>query len=289
MNYFAILMLVVTIGLTACGSKEKKPGQSLVRVDGEEITVLQLNDELQRANIQPAQQGAASKELLESLIERQLIVAEAKRNRLDRTPEVVQAIERAKMQIIAQAYMESISTRVSKPSKSEIEEYYQKHPELFARRKQFDMTSILIASKDFNDELKSVMASANSLNSVMSWMDGHNMQYKRGHLSRTTVDLSPEMSAKLQSLPKGRLLVVDEETNTMIISLVAIRSHPVTAKEAESEIERYLINAKSNDLANAEIAHLRALAKIEYLNARPTTKVLTPSGTKPEGAAKSGH
>jgi EpsD family peptidyl-prolyl cis-trans isomerase len=77
-------------------AKEKKPGQALASVNGDEITVLQLNEELQRAGVQAGQQEVASKRLLEGLIDRQLLVAEATKEKLDRDPKVVQAIERAR-------------------------------------------------------------------------------------------------------------------------------------------------------------------------------------------------
>ena len=119
-----ILVAVAVAGLAACGNKDKQAGQSLVRVNGQDITVLQLNDELQRANVQADKQEAASKQLLESLIDRQLILGEAMRDKIDRSPQVVQAIERAKAQIIAQAYLQGITSKVAKPSKAEIDDYY---------------------------------------------------------------------------------------------------------------------------------------------------------------------
>jgi len=158
-----MLVLVTAIGLSACGSKEKKAGQALVRVNGEEITVLQINDELSRAGVQPGQQEAATKQLIESMIDRQLILAEAMRNKIDRTPDVIKAIERTKAQIIAQAYLQSITSKISKPSKVEIDDYFQKHPEYFSQRKQLDIKQLVIATKDFNDKLKLVVDSAKSL------------------------------------------------------------------------------------------------------------------------------
>lgn len=261
------LMIIAAVGLTACGSKEKKSGQSLVRVDGEEITVLQLNEELQRANIQPSQQEEAGKQLLESMINRQLIIAEAVRNKIDRSPEVVQAIERAKAQIIAQAYLQGKTSKITKPTKAEIEDYYQKHPEFFAKRKQFDLLSVFISSKDFNDELKAAIVPAKSIDEVMAWMDKHGMQYKRGRVSRTSADMPPDMSTKLLNLKKGNLIVVKEGENTLLISLVAIKDSPVSANDAAPQIGQYLMKSQALEAVKTEIAHLRSLAKIQYLNA----------------------
>jgi peptidyl-prolyl cis-trans isomerase C len=289
-----VLMLVAAVGLTACGNKEKKAGQSLVRVDGQEITVLQLNEELQRANVPAGQQEAASKQLLESLIGRQLIIAEAMRNKIDRTPDVIGAIERAKAQIIAQAYLQGITAKIAKPSKAEIDDYFQKHPELFAQRKQFDMKSLLIASTDLSDELKSTMDSAKSLDEIAAWLVKHDVKYAQGQGSRSSTDLPPEMALKLQSMPKGHLFIVNEGGKSMLVSLVNIKDSPITAKDAAPQIEQYLINKKTKDVADTEITHLRSLAKIEYLNASApvaataggsTSQVSSIPETKPASAA----
>jgi hypothetical protein len=68
-------LILVAATLSACGdkAKEKKPGQALASVNGEEVTVLQLNEELQRAGVTAAQQDTASKQLLQVLIDRQLL------------------------------------------------------------------------------------------------------------------------------------------------------------------------------------------------------------------------
>lgn len=288
------LVLVAAAGLSACGSKEKKAGQALVRVNGEEITMLQINDELSRAGVQPGQQEAATKQLLESMIDRQLILAEAMRNQIDRTPEVMKAIERAKAQIIAQAYLQSITSKTSKPSKAEIDDYFQKHPEYFTQRKQFDVEQLVLASKDFSDKLKQVVDSAKSLENVATWLNGHNIKYARGKLSRTTADIPPDLGEKLRALHKGEMFIIKQGENTLINILVDIKDVPVMAEGAAPRIEQYLVNKKNKELADAEVTHLRSSAKIEYLNAQPPAagqgKPAAPppdaaTETKPVGAA----
>ena len=261
------LILMSAAGLSACGNKEKKSGQTLVRVNGEEITILQINDELKRAGVKTEQQEIASKQLLESLIDRQLILAEAARHKIDRTPEVVQAIERAKAQIISQAYLQSIAGKITKPTIAEINDYFQKHPEYFTQRKQYDIQQLIFATKDFSKELRTTADAANSLDSVAAWMDSHNVKYARGKMSRNTSDLPQQVVAKLKEMKRGQLFIFNEGERSMLNSIIEIKSSPVSAKEAEPQIEQYLINKKTKEAADAEITHLRTSAKIEYLNA----------------------
>jgi peptidyl-prolyl cis-trans isomerase C len=261
-----VLMLGIAMSLSACGNKEKKAGQALVKVNGEDITVLQVNEELKRAGVKPEQQEAATRQVLESLIDRQLLIAEAMRNEIDRTAEVVQAIERAKAQIITQAYLKSIESNISKPTAVEIEEYYQKHPEYFAQRKQFDVQQLVIATKDFSNELRTVVDSAKSLDVVAAWMDKNQVRYVRGQLTRSTTDLPELMVAKLKEMQKGQLFIVNEGGNSMINLISNVRVSPMASNIAAPQIEQYLFNKKIKEMADAEITHLRASAKVEYLN-----------------------
>ena len=272
-----VLILATAAGLSACGSKDKKAGQSLVRVNGQDITMLQMNDELNHAGVQAGQQEAATRQLLETLIDRQLILEEAMRNKIDRTPEVMQAIERAKAQIITQAYLQDITSKIAKPSKVEIDEYFQKHPEFFTQRKEFNLKQLVVANKNFNDELKLFIDSAKSLEEVAVWMDRHGVPYARGQIARTSADLPQQVVAKLIDLPNGQLFLVSEGDNRVLNIITAIKDSPVTAINAAPQIEQFLINKKRKDAADLEIAHLRSLAKIEYLNASAPVAVQTPA------------
>jgi len=271
------LLLAVIVGLSACGSKEKKAGQSLVKVNGVEITVLQLNDELKFAGVRAEQQEAASKQLLESLIDRQLILDEAARNKMDRTPDVMQAIERTKAQIIAQAYLKSVTSKIARPSKAEINDYYQKHPEFFAQRKEFILKQLAFANTSFSDELRSFMDSAQSLDEVAAWMDKHGVKYARGQTTRSSADLPEQVVAKLLGMQKGKLFLASEGNNRVLSMLIAVNDSPVTALNAEPQIEQFLSNKKSKDAVETEIAHLRSIAKIEYLNASAPVAVQPPA------------
>ena len=263
-------VIVSTLVLAACDSnepKEKKSGQAIVSVNGKEVTTLQLNDEIKRANIRPDQYEAASKQLLEALIVRQLIIDEAIRNKLDRTPDVMQARDRANAQVIAQAYMQGIASKVAKPTQTEINEYFQGHPEFFSQRKQFDLITVRVATKDLSDELKKTIDAAKSLDQVVAWLDKNKVQYFRSLASRSSTDLPPQMAKMLQEKSKDTIFIVNEQENSLLISVNAIKDSPVTLAMAAPQIERFLLNQKYKEATDAEVARLRAAAKIEYLNA----------------------
>jgi len=275
------LVLIVALALTACGNKEKKPGQVLASVDGAEITVSQLNEELQRAGVQPAQQEAARKQLLESIIDRQLLQNAASKDGTDRDPKVVQAIERAKALIVAQAYLQKRIGTIAKPTKEEITDYFNKHPEFFSNRKQFDMKELVISTAAMNDQLKSAMDSAKSLEEVANWLDAHSVKFARTQLSRSSADLPPELTSKLLSMPKGQLFIIREGERSLLISIADVRDAPVDLEAAAQQIGQFLLNQKTKSASDAEVARLRSAAKIELSNQSAKAAEATPLASKP--------
>ena len=279
------LVLIAAASLSACGDKAKKPGQSLASVNGNEITVLQLNEELQRSGVAPAQQEAASKQLLEALIDRQLLQEQAEKDKTDRDPKVVQAIERAKSLILAQAYMQKRIGVIAKPTRTEVEDYFSKNPGLFTSRKQFDMRELVLASKDVDAPLKAAMDAAKSLEEVASWLEAHKVRYSRSQLTRSSAELPPELSSKLLAMPKGQLFIIKEGERSLLIAIADIRETPVTLDAAAPQIEQFLLNKRTKDATDAELARLRATAKIEYLNKTAVPKAGEPAAAPAASAA----
>ncbi|HEU4775609.1 MAG TPA: EpsD family peptidyl-prolyl cis-trans isomerase [Telluria sp.] len=280
--------LAVAASLAACGNKdEKKVGQALASVNGEEITLLQLNEEMQRSGVQPAQQDKARKQLLEALIDRQLLQNEAAKDKTDRDPKVVQAIERAKALIVAQAYMQKRVGTLARPTKQEVADYYAKNPIFFSARKQLVMNELVVAAGDMNQDLKKVMDSAKSLEDVVAWLDAHKVKFARNQITRASSDLPPELSAKLLSMPKGQLFIINEGERALLVTISEVREAPVTLEVAGPQIEQFLFNKKNKDAADAELARLRAAAKIEYLNGadKPAPAAPAPAAAKQDASA----
>lgn len=263
-------LVALTIGasLTGCGDKsnDSKASQSLVRVNGKEITVHQLNEELARANIQPAQKDDVSKQLLNALVDRQLLEQAALKAKIDRDPNVMQAVERAKAQLISQAYLQSKIANIGKPEQSEIEIFYKQNPTLFANRQLVEMEQLLIDSRYINDDFKSALGGFKTLQEVATWLDAKGIQYDRGEVARSIAELPPQISERLKDARKGQLFVVGMGPRTMLVLMDSVKSSPVSLKDATSQIEQILLNKKRKEVGEAEIQRLRADAKIEYLD-----------------------
>lgn len=263
-----VLAVAVSLAVSGCGDKShgNKASQSLVSVNGKEITVHQLNEELARANVQAAQKDAASKQILNALIDRQLLEQAAVKAKLDRDPNVMQAVERAKAQIVAQAYLQGRVASIAKPEKAEIEAFYKQNPPLFSERKLVEMEQLLLDSRQINDEFKASLSGFKSLQEVAVWLDAKGVQYDRGEVARSVAELPPQISERLKDARKGQLFVIGMGPRTMLVQMDNVKDNPVSFADASPQIEQLLLNKKRKEAGEAELQRLRTEAKIEYLD-----------------------
>ncbi|MES2089692.1 MAG: EpsD family peptidyl-prolyl cis-trans isomerase [Pseudomonadota bacterium] len=137
----AVLLPIVLAAVLAAGcnkdEKSKTASQAAARVNGEELTVHQINLVLERQQgIKPEQAEQASRQILEGLIDQELAVQKAAEQKMDRDPQIVQMLDAARRNILARAYLEkSAQAGVSAPSASDVSKYFSDHPALFAQRR----------------------------------------------------------------------------------------------------------------------------------------------------------
>ena len=125
-RWFALAALATAVLLAGCGDKKEGiAGPIAAKVNKDEVTVQQVNFVLQQQrNLRPEQADAASKQILERLIDQQLAVQKADDLKLDRDPRVVQQLEAVRREVLARAYVEKIGEAAAKPTPEEIKKYY---------------------------------------------------------------------------------------------------------------------------------------------------------------------
>jgi EpsD family peptidyl-prolyl cis-trans isomerase len=287
----AILLTVAGL-LVSCGDKkasEAKVGQSIVRVNNDEITIHQLNAELQRTNIQPAQQEAAGKQLTKALVDRQILVQAALDEKLDRNPKVMQAIEGAKAQILAQAYLEGKVASVAAPTATEVNEYRVQHPEIFANRKIYVMDEIsFVLNESIKPELEKLSNSAKTLDEVTIWLDAKQIKHGRTQAAHAAESVPADLLNKFSKMVIGDLIFINANGRALVGKMVEVKNVPISEADAKPLVERILIGQKRKQAAETELARLRGVAKIEYLNSKfdPATDAAPAVAQAPAAESK---
>lgn len=260
------MIAIVGLGtiLVACGNFEL-PGQPVARVNGKPITEQQLGNELLRA-AGAAQSGAQRGKALQELVDRELLQAEAVRSRIDRDPHVAAALENARAEILAQAFLQSRVAYASAPSRGEIRAYFDKHPEKFSSRKLFHLNEIVLPSTGVTAELKAAVDGARSLDDVSAWLDGHRIHHRQVRRVDSSTDLPERLLTRMQGMQAGQMFITQEGNSASLLAITEIQDSPLSFEAAAPQIERLLLSRRGRELGESELARLRAGARVEYVD-----------------------
>jgi len=255
--------------LTGCSDSEAdKPATQIVaKVNGDEITVHQLNNAVAKVpNVSQENVNEVRKEVLEKLVNQQLAVQQAEKNKIDRSAEVVMMMDAAKRDILTKAYLSQLVANLPQPSEQEASKFYDEHPELFAQRRIYKLQEIVIPGKDAPlDEIRQA-ASEKSMDDMVAWLKSKNIQFRTAGATRAAEQISLPMLAEIASLQDGQTKLIETPEALTVVHLVSSEVSPIEKASAMERIPRFLANEQAKELINDDLQRLKTAAKIEYLN-----------------------
>lgn len=260
-------MLAAAAIISGCGddtSTPKDQSQVIAKVNGKEITIMQLNQLLAS---QPKVDEKIKKQLLDKLIDQELLVQKSEELKLDRNPEILQNIEYAKRQVLAQAAASKLIGENSEPSSSDIKNYYTTNAAMFENRSLFDLDVFVInqsdASKLVNPELQ------NSTSSIITAqiLEKLGVSYKQNHAKRYSEQLPEAIVKQLNQIKEGDMIKTSGENNEVVLMQLKSRLPlPVSESDAEQTIRQILINKNLQEKMQEKMSVIRNNSKIELVS-----------------------
>ena len=268
----ALLPVVLAAVLaTGCGDKgksEEKATQAAARVNGSEITVHQINQILERQQgLRPEQADAASRNILEGLIDQQLAVDKAEEQKLDRDPQIMQLLEATRRNILARAYLERTSTAgAGTPGGDEIRKYFDEKPALFSQRKLYALQEFTIPATP--EQTKATIELLKKVRTPAEYgevLKASGLKFTTQQVTQAAEGLPLAIVDQLAKVNDGESLFVTAKDGFKAILVIASRPQPVTFDQAKPAIEQFLTAERRRLFAQKEVKSMRDAAKIEYL------------------------
>lgn len=290
MRLTAVVAATAVLLLAGCGDKkDKKPAtQTAVKVNKEEITVHQINFVLQQQRgLKPEQAEAASKQILERLIDQELALQKATELKLDRDPRVMQQLEAAKREIVSRAYLEKAGEAATKPTAEEIAKYYESNPALFKDRRVYSLQEIAIEARPEQvAQLRSQLSSAKSINDFVEYLKANDFRFSGNQAVRAAEQLPLASLGTFAAMKDGQALINATATGAQVIVLAGSRSQPVTLEQATPAIEQFLLNERKRDILAKDMKAMREAATIEYVGKYAEAAASAPAaGAAPAAVA----
>ena len=257
------LLLAATL-VAGCGNDGARPAtQVAAKVNADELTVHELNLFLAAS---PDADADAKRALLDQLIDRQLARQQAIARKLDRSPAVMQAIEVAKSDVLARAYLEQIAAAQPRPSAEEIHRYYAEHPELFAQRRLFELEEIVVLPQEgLAERLREYAGRVRSGSAVAAWLRSERAQFTESRSVRAAEHVPLDLLPRLQAMKPGETLFVEGGGRLNVFTLVSATAAPLDEASAAPHIAQLLSNQRLAQAIQREMAQLKGASRIEYL------------------------
>lgn len=222
---------VVCIAMFLASCEKEPEGQVAAVVNGEEITLQEINAEIGNANM-PA--GADAKELqrsaLQRIVERRLLAQSAKEDGLDKTPEYLIRSRQVDDSLLVQLLGQRAEKSFQVPDQQAINKYMAENSSMFAGRKMYIVDRIQFAIPSDLAQLKT-LESAHSMEEVAVRLNGLGIKFERGAAKMDSAQLGQQRLERILALPKGEPFVIPE--NGLVTVAVITGESPVITNNAE--------------------------------------------------------
>lgn len=257
---------LVLLLLSGCQqSDEMSASQVVATVNGEQLTMPQLQAEMTKLSASTKNADTAKK-VLTNLIDRQLLAQEAVKLNLDRTPEVTQAIESSKAQIYAQAYMAKKMAKLPEISDEAASEFLRAHPEMFEQRKLFKTVDVTFTHDPAQLDIKAMEQAVTTLSSLEDTLHAKNIVYDKNSSQFLTDRLPLSVLSKVSHLHQGDLMYVHNDHEVIVKSIQDIIDVPTSKSSALLVAKKMLGQQQKQAYIKKEIERLQNLAGIQVFN-----------------------
>jgi len=267
----ALSAAVVCLSLVtmACGNAgdKKASSQVAVKVNGEEVSVHQVDLILrkQAANMPASQQDAAARRVVESLVDQEITAQAARKEKLDQDPQVVQMMEAAKRDVLARAYLERLTDKVTEPPSDEIDRYYDSHPNLFSQRRLYSLQETTVALPPDNAAaLKAKLEATPSIDKLNEVLRAESLRFNTRQTSISAEDVPLTLLDQLAALKPGQSIVQMRDGAGRVLTLINSQLSPIAPAPAKRLIATFLVNERKRNALQQGVKALREQSKIEY-------------------------
>ena len=257
-----IALIVPTLVLASC--KREATGQVMAVVNGEAITLSELNTELKRAaGGSLADKATLRKAALETLINRKLLAQQAKQRGLDNSPEYLMEQRAASENLLVAMLGQQMIQKLPTPTNTALTQFLARNPQFGAARAVYQLDQLtfgrpsdMAVMEKFRDD--------HSVDAVAARLTSLNMPFQRQRLTMDSVAAPPAFFAELVGLPEGEPLLTASSDRLIATAIVGRTAQPLSIEAARVLATEVLQRQAVERIAQDQLKQARGTAKISY-------------------------
>lgn len=257
-----IFALFVVLISTSC--QKKAQGQTVAIVNNEEITASELNAAVtSNANLAGGDTKRLRAAALQDLVNRKLLVQQARSDGLDKSPEYLNRLRRTTDDLLINMLVSRRLNTSQIPSAQEIGTFEASRPEMFASREIWTLNQIIYPlPKD--PAVNAKLSAAKTFDELGQTLTSSGIQFTRDTKKIDTAVFPHAIYAQIAGLPPGEPFIAPGPDKAVANVITARDPAPTTADQARAIALSAMRRDQVTKIIQDRLAGLRASAKIEY-------------------------
>jgi peptidyl-prolyl cis-trans isomerase C len=264
--------MLLAFGLFACKSatdgQGKSEGTTVADVNGTAITTQDFKDEVDRLPpyLKPmVQSPEGKKELLDSMVVREIILEQAKKDGVDKSKEVADRLEDLRKRLIVETYLKKKVEQEAQISDAELQKFYDENKDKFKTGEQVKASHILVKTEKEAQDILAQLKSGENFENLAKKYSTDSTAAKGGDLGWFSKGaMVPEFDKVVFGLKEGGLSgIVKTQFGFHIIKVTGVRPAGIRAfDEVKEQIKSTLLPAKQQEIFQKMKEDLKKNAKV---------------------------
>lgn len=261
-----------TVALVGCGVSGSdaedtlSKGQVLATMGDQEITIHELNAELQNLALPSGdKRKAAEQAILQQLVNRTILAQAARERELGDSPEFLLQEKKLREQLLVQLLQRQIASKIRPGRREEVERFINANPNLFSQRKIILLDRIEFPRPENLSDL-AVYEDIGSMEEAEQRLIEDGIRFQRLPGIADAVRTNPELVQRLLQLPQDEVFIMGTGASVVVGSVTGVRTEPIIGNEAFQLASDMLQRQKVEEAVQKELAALiqRAQPKVKY-------------------------
>ena len=264
----AISTMCAAAALLASCHKGAPEGQVAATVNGDEVTLQELNTEIQASNIPPnMDKKVAQQQALQHIIDRKLLLGAARDKKIDKSPEFLAQKQRADELLLAQTYAKQQLSAVPVPTDGDIQKFMADHPNAFSNREALQLDQIRFRPNpgDVKKDLDTIHQDHN-LDAVAAHLTGLGIKFDRVKAGLDTAQVPTEIIKAINNLRAGEPFVIPTNGIFTVNVVIGRQPIPTDSTQARQAAVGAWRNQQFTKLLSDQLKQFKDSAKITYQN-----------------------
>lgn len=255
-------LLTVTLLLASC--QQEATGQVAAVVNGEEITLQEINAELGQAQLpegfdkEQVQQGA-----LQRILDRRLLAQAAREDGLDKTPEFLIRRRQLEDALLVQLLGQRTGSTAAVPEAKAIADFMRENPAVFSGRTIYTVDRIQFPVPSDPNALKA-LEDDHSMDAVAATLRQMGIKFTRDVAPMDSAQLGQERLNRLRALPEGEPFVISEGGVVSVGVITGGTAQPVPDDQARPAAVQMMRERALSDAMRQRLTSAKAEAEIKY-------------------------